>query len=67
MLLIVFILIFIKNLVTLYRKKKLYSTKYIILSNLYCLTNDNFIALFEVLRNLQSSFLNRTEMLSNEV
>src|SRR5437868_3820483 len=39
----------ISKLLNLCRKEKLYSTKYITLSNLYHLTNDNFLALFEVL------------------
>src|SRR5439155_25480958 len=40
----------ISKLLNLCRKKKLYSTKYVTLSNLHRLTIDNFLVLFEVLK-----------------
>ena len=40
----------ISKLLNLCGKEKLYSTRYVTLSNLHRLTNDNFLALFEALR-----------------
>jgi len=53
----------ISKLFNLCGKEKLYSTRYVTLSNLHRLTNDNFLALFEALRTHRVHFLNRTEML----